>query len=323
MLQNLRIGHKKRRNRKSDVPVKQRGGWPKHPKIKEKHRTAFFSLSENWCLPAPSTLKPEEREFVVHSGASMHMISRKDLNSAELETVSTSRSPTTVVTANGEVHTNEEVTFYVKEMDIFLTLKSSRTRQQFYRWDSFSMNTDTHTSGSTVKNHISLKTVFGYSAIRRTSFRSWFLVCQRVLPQACPLQHPGHPSRHEVDHPKSSSSSSTSPPMTSSTVSSESVARQERGDPCGIGHHPAIVSSERVEMQERGEPCPSETSEELLTKPTKIPKPNNNKNHDRERGETRAIPKYRNGCKNSERILWMTEILNTETHTHVLLMDHL
>ena len=29
MLQNLRIGLKKRRNGKSDVPVKQRGGWPK------------------------------------------------------------------------------------------------------------------------------------------------------------------------------------------------------------------------------------------------------------------------------------------------------
>ena len=35
-------------------------------------------------------------------------------------------------------------------------------------------------------------------------------------------------------------------------------------------------------------------------------------------GETRAIPTYRNGCKSSERILWMTEFLNTETHTPVL-----
>ena len=35
------------------------------------------------------------------------------------------------------------------------------------------------------------------------------------------------PSRQEIDHPTSSSSSSTSPTMTS-TVSSESVARQER-----------------------------------------------------------------------------------------------
>ena len=63
-------------------------------------KTAFFSLSENWCLLAPSTLKPEEREFVVDSGASMHMVSEKDLSDAEMETVTTSRSPTTVITAN-------------------------------------------------------------------------------------------------------------------------------------------------------------------------------------------------------------------------------
>ena len=69
--------------------------------LKEKHQTTFFSPSENRCLLAPSNLKPEEREFVVDSGASMHMISNKDLNSAELETVTTSRSPTTVITANG------------------------------------------------------------------------------------------------------------------------------------------------------------------------------------------------------------------------------
>ena len=83
-------------------------------KLKEKHKTAFFSPSETWCLPAPSVIKPEEREFVVDSGPSMHMSSKKDLNSAELETVTTSRSPTTVTTANGEVQTNEEATVYVK-----------------------------------------------------------------------------------------------------------------------------------------------------------------------------------------------------------------
>ena len=32
---------------------------------------------------------------------------------------------------------------------------------------------------------------------------------------------------------------------------------------------------------------------------------------------------YRNGCKNSQKILWMTEFLNTETHKPVLLMIHL
>ena len=92
-------------------------------KSNEKNKAAFFSPSENWCLLAPSTLKPEEREFVVDSGASMHMISKKDLNFAELETVTTSRSPTTVTTANGEVQTNEEAIVYVKELDIFLTMK--------------------------------------------------------------------------------------------------------------------------------------------------------------------------------------------------------
>ena len=92
-------------------------------KLMEKHETAFFSPSENWCLLAPSTLKPEEKEFVVDSGASMHMISKKDVNSAELETVTTSRSLTTVLTANGEVQTNQEATVYVKELDIFLTMK--------------------------------------------------------------------------------------------------------------------------------------------------------------------------------------------------------
>ena len=46
-------------------------------KLKEHQRATFFSTPENRCLPA-STLKPEEREFVVDSGASMHMISKKD-----------------------------------------------------------------------------------------------------------------------------------------------------------------------------------------------------------------------------------------------------
>ena len=42
-------------------------------KLKEQERATFFSPWENWCLPA-SNLKPEEREFVVDSGASMHML---------------------------------------------------------------------------------------------------------------------------------------------------------------------------------------------------------------------------------------------------------
>ena len=81
-------------------------------KLKEKDKTAFFSPFENWCLPAPSILEPEEREFVVDSGASMHRISKKDLNSAEIDTLTASCSPTIVLTATGEVQTHEEATVY-------------------------------------------------------------------------------------------------------------------------------------------------------------------------------------------------------------------
>ena len=89
---------------------------------KGEKKATFFSPSENRCLPA-STLKPEEREFVVDSGASMHMISKKDLSDAEMDTLTKSCSPTIVTTANGEVQTHEGAIVYVKELDIFLTMK--------------------------------------------------------------------------------------------------------------------------------------------------------------------------------------------------------
>ena len=53
----------------------------------------------------------------------MHMISKKDLSDAEMDTLTKSCSPTIVRTANGEVQTHEEATVYVKELDIFLTMK--------------------------------------------------------------------------------------------------------------------------------------------------------------------------------------------------------
>ena len=92
-------------------------------KLKEKDKSTFFSPSEKYYLLSPSKIEPEEREFVVYPGASIHMISRKDLNSAELKIVRTSKSPTTVITANGEVQTYEETLVYVKELEKFLTLK--------------------------------------------------------------------------------------------------------------------------------------------------------------------------------------------------------
>ena len=111
----------KRHSGKSKVPAKQRRSWQKKKgsKLKEHQRAAFFSPSENRCLPA-STRQLEEREFVVDSEASMHIISKKDLNDAELDTLKESCSPTIVITANGEVQTHEEATVYDKELETFL-----------------------------------------------------------------------------------------------------------------------------------------------------------------------------------------------------------
>ena len=85
-------------------------------KLQEKDKAAFYFPAEEWVLP--STKEPEEREFVVDSGASMHMVSKKDVNSAELETMRTSRSPTTVMTANGEVQTREEATVICQAIEL-------------------------------------------------------------------------------------------------------------------------------------------------------------------------------------------------------------
>ena len=109
-LRNLRIVHKKRQLVKSVL------------KLKEHQRAAFFSPWETRCLRA-STLKPEEREFLVDSRASMHMISKKEMRDAEMDTLTKSCSPTIVITANGEVQTHEEAIVYVKELDMFLTMK--------------------------------------------------------------------------------------------------------------------------------------------------------------------------------------------------------
>ena len=63
-------------------------------------------------------------------------------------------------------------------------------------------------------------------------------------------------------------------------------------------HPPAIVSSESVDRHVRGDPYSSETSEELLNKPTTVPKPNKNENHEQARGD----PYY------SDTLEWLQEL---------------
>ena len=51
----------------------------------------------------------------------MHMLSKKDLNSDEKDTLKRSRHPTVVMTGSGEVQTFEEAQIYVHDLGLFVT----------------------------------------------------------------------------------------------------------------------------------------------------------------------------------------------------------
>ena len=129
----------------------------------------------------------------------MHMVSKKDLNSTELETIRTSRSLTTVMTANGEVRTNKEATVYVKELDLFVKImlleetpaalslvKLCEDHGYTYHW----------ISGQ--KPHL-IRNGKRIDCIFRTLCHLWFLVYQRVLPQLH-LQLLLHHLHHRIPH---------------------------------------------------------------------------------------------------------------------------
>ena len=61
--------------------------------------------------------------LVVDSGASMHMLSKKDLNSDEMDTLREVQTPATVLIANGKVQTNEEAQVHVQDLDLFVTVQ--------------------------------------------------------------------------------------------------------------------------------------------------------------------------------------------------------
>ena len=219
-------------------------------KLKEKNKATFFSPSENRCLPA-SNLKPQERKFVVDSGASMHMISKKDLNSAEIDTLTKSCSPTTVITANGEVQTHEEATVYVNELEKFLTVTVLENTPAVLSLgklcdeNGYSYEWINGQKPHLIKNRI---------RIQGNTENFVPIVVPGLSTSSSSSSHPSTsmtPTGQESNHPTSSSSSSTSP---TTTVSSDSETR-ERGDLSRIDSHPVPASSSNVEeMIERGDP---------------------------------------------------------------------
>ena len=126
------------------------------------------------------------------SGASMHMISKKDLSDAEMDTLTKSCSPTIVITANGEVQTHEEATVYVKELGLFLTMKVLENTPAVLSLGKLCDENGYSHECINGQKHISLKTGFGYNATRRTSFLSWFQAYQRVVSPVLISQLQGH-----------------------------------------------------------------------------------------------------------------------------------
>ena len=114
-LPSSRRGHKRNPWIKSDASPKQHGTWREiFTSSKNADKTTFFSLFEAKAMRAPTSKLFEEREFVVDTGASMHMLSKKDLSSVHLETLRRSRTT---------VQTNEEAEVFVHDLGLFVTVQ--------------------------------------------------------------------------------------------------------------------------------------------------------------------------------------------------------
>ena len=206
------------------------------------------------------------------------------------------------------MQTHEEATVYVKELDIFLTMKVLEDTPAFL---SLGKLCDEHGHSYEWINGQKPQLIKKNGIRIQCNTENFVPIVVLGLSTSSSFKFPTStsmtPSKQEIDHPTSSSSSSTSPTM---TVSSD---RENRGksDMRGTDSDPASVSSSHVERKERGDP---------LTKPTKNPKPNENEDHDLERWDPLCsdIPEWLQEFRE-----WMIEFLNAETHTPVLLMNHL
>ena len=269
-------------------------------KLKEHERATFFSSPENRCLPA-STLKPEEREFAVDSGASMHMISKKDLSEAEMDTLTKLRSPTIVTTANGEVQTQEEAIVYVKELDMFLTMKVLENTPAV-----LSLGKLCDENGYSYARINGQKTHLIKDGIR--------IICntENFIPIVVPglSSSSSGSSSASRTHVKQESHSLSSSSSSSSSPTVGEIQVREREDATISDMSPVPVSNSVDDRSGQ----PDETKQVQFQKQIKR-KPRLN-------GETRAILRSRNGCKKSRKFWWMMKFHYRETHTPVLLVKH-
>ena len=100
---SLRKEHLKKPHDKKSTPAKQHGIWRENVEAQGWGKSYVFYSPVKTKAPVLMSKNTEKRMFVVDSGASMHMLSKKDVRSDEMDTLRRSRNPATVVAANGEV----------------------------------------------------------------------------------------------------------------------------------------------------------------------------------------------------------------------------
>ena len=87
-LPDLRTGHKTKPGTRKDAPADSMG-FGKQVSVSSKNtdKATLYFINEARAMPAFTSKTPEEREFVVESGASisMHILSKKVLSLDEME----------------------------------------------------------------------------------------------------------------------------------------------------------------------------------------------------------------------------------------------
>ena len=124
-----------------------------------------------------------EREFVVDSGASMHVVSKKDLNSAEWRPWGHRRIRRRWWREKVRCKPDKKPLYLSKNWTYLSKLCFLKKLPQFFLWGNSVRVIGIHTTGPAVKNHIPSEMAIELIATYPTMYHSCFLVYQRVLPQ--------------------------------------------------------------------------------------------------------------------------------------------
>ena len=208
----------------------------------------------------------------------MHMISKKDLNDDEMDTLTKSCSPTIVITANGELQTHEEATVYVKELDIFLKMKVLENTPAVLSLGKLcDENGYSHEWINGQKQHLIQNGI----RIQCNTENFVPIVVPGLSTSSSSGSHPSTsltPSRKERHCSTSSSSSSSSP----TTATSSDSGTREREDRSEIDSCPVPVSSSNVDDRTvKPVVCRESNHEQGHQANQKFPKTNKKENHDR------------------------------------------